>query len=437
MADSPRVTIERARLGPPRGADGQAPALVFVGAFVDPDAAPDDPAYSAAGTLMQQRLLASLRDAGLAAEEVIALRTAVSFPRSRRLLFGFRRATLPGGIAASLLPFINVPPLKQLSSGLAVFALLTRWARRRKRTPRAILLYNVACPPAVFSLLAGRFTGSKVFAVVADLQVPGSGYLDDTLLRRCDYWLQHSSLRRFDGLIALTDRMASDHAPAVPAIRMEGAVPPELETGDTASDESESAGRPFTLMYAGELSELKGLPLLLSAFARLEGPGYRLWITGKGELRAALEAAATRDPRIVYRGFPPYEQVLDLYRRADVLVNPHSTRHLSARYLFPSKLLEYLATGTPVISTPCTPEVGQEYGDVLVLMREESTDELVAAVRRVETMPAEERRALGQAARRLVLERKTWRAQGARIAGLIRGGTAADDAAVGHNADGR
>jgi glycosyltransferase involved in cell wall biosynthesis len=414
-AREPSVVEPRAEAGSPMN-------LAFVGAFPDPLAPANDPAHSPAGTFMQQRVLASLGAAGVDVDHVFALRTAVSFPRGRTLLYPPRRWALPDGTPASLLPFVNVPPLKQLTSGLAVAAKLLAWALRRRGRPRAMLLYNVACPPGIFSILAGRLTRTRVYALVADLQVPGSGVIPDTPLHRLDYWLQRRTLRHFDGLIVLTTAMATDHAPSTPAILMEGAVPPELEAAAVcpAPIRTGKDAQPFTIMYAGQLSDFKGLPLLLAAFARLPGDRYRLWITGKGEMQADVEAAATLDPRIVYWGFPPYEQVLDLYRSADVLVNPHSGDHGSSMYCFPSKLLEYLATGTPVITTRSTPEVEEEYGGVVMLLQEDTPEELMEAVLRLEAMSPAARRALGEAGRRLVLERKSWSVQARRIADMIR-----------------
>jgi glycosyltransferase involved in cell wall biosynthesis len=130
---------------------------------------------------------------------------------------------------------------------------------------------------------------------------------------------------------------------------------------------------------------------------------------------------SARDPRIRFWGFPPYGDVLALYRRASVLVNPHSASHASARYVFPSKLIEYLATGTPVVSTVSTPEVAREYGHVLVAARDDGADGVAEAVRELEALPTAERLQLGARARAFVAEQKSWRSQAARIAAFVRG----------------
>ncbi|HEX6911445.1 MAG TPA: glycosyltransferase, partial [Longimicrobium sp.] len=169
----------------------------------------------------------------------------------------------------------------------------------------------------------------------------------------------------------------------------------------------------------------KGVPLLLAGFERARGEHLRLWIAGGGPLQARVEAAALRDPRIRFLGALPHAEVLRAYEDVDVLVNPHSTRHVTARYLFPSKLLEYLAMGRPVVTTCSTPEVREEYGDVAYVMAEEDPAELAGLLERLGAMTPAERRARGALCRARVAEHKTWPRQGRRmldfIAGIVRG----------------
>jgi glycosyltransferase involved in cell wall biosynthesis len=131
--------------------------------------------------------------------------------------------------------------------------------------------------------------------VVADVQVPGSGLVPDTLLRRTEFAVQRWALKRASGLIVLTERIGDDFAPAVPRLLMEGAAPAELLADpppgtDVLSPEvarglAHAPAGCFTLMYAGGFNDLKGVSVLLDAFARLRGDHYRLWLTGGGPLQ--------------------------------------------------------------------------------------------------------------------------------------------------------
>ena len=132
----------------------------------------------------------------------------------------------------------------------------------------------------------------------------------------------------------------------------------------------------------------------------------------------AVRAAAARDRRVVYPGYLAFEQVLELYRTADLLLNLRVTKALDTRYFFPSKLMEYVASGVPVLST-CTGHVEEEYGEVVYLLREETPEALGAAITAIRRQPPDEREALGRRARQFMLEHKTWHRQGEKLIAYI------------------
>lgn len=399
-------------------------ACAFVGLLDVDGRTADNPAYSPASTQFQESLLAALARTETDVTQVLALRPVPSYP-ARPLFFGSARATRGGSLRATLLPFINFGPLKTVSSGFALLPYLIAWAWRERHRSRVFLLFNLYSPPGIASVIAGWLSRTSVVAIVADIQVPGEGLLPATLMRRLDFQLQVKTLPLFDGLVVLTRRMASEFAPCVPCIQMEGAVPESMlpplvrGTGDQSSRDGEGQLRPCIVMYAGGLSALKGIPLLLSAFERLHGDAYALWVTGRGPLEQMVVDAAARDGRITYFGFPSQRELLSLYARADVLVNPHSESSASARYLFPSKLIEYLATGRPVISTCSTPEVREVYADAAVILNDGDAEDLAGEIRRIARMSQAEREAIGNAGRGFVLREKTWDSQAHKISDFI------------------
>jgi glycosyltransferase involved in cell wall biosynthesis len=389
--------------------------VAFVGSLPVWDDGAQNPAYSPAGALFQERLL----DALAATSEcdvahVFAGWPVPSFPRSRHLLVRGGPTRPFHRFPGTRLGFLNFGPFKPITLALSLFPRLVLWAARERGRPRALLLYNLASPPGVVAVLAGRLTRTPVIGLIADIEVPGAGHVKDTPLRRFEFQLQVRTLPLLDALIVLTDRMHSDFAPRRPALVMEGAIDEQLLEGAVPLEHS----GPCVLLYSGQLSELKGIPLLLEAFNGLP-EGYELWLTGDGPLRDQVRAAASADGRIRFYGMIPYPEVLTLARRATILVNPHSALPATARYLFPSKLIEFLASGRPVVTTVSTPEVRSEYADVAYLVEEETPEALRAMILHVAALPESERRARGEAARGLVRARKTWRAQGERIGRFI------------------
>ncbi|MBX9700552.1 MAG: glycosyltransferase, partial [Acetobacteraceae bacterium] len=101
------------------------------------------------------------------------------------------------------------------------------------------------------------------------------------------------------------------------------------------------------LLSVGQLIERKGHHLTIEALRDL--PGHTLLIAGEGPERAALTALAARlgvAERVRLLGAQPHAALPGLYGAADVMVLA------SAREGWANVLLESLACGTPVVTTP-------------------------------------------------------------------------------------
>ena len=76
-----------------------------------------------------------------------------------------------------------------------------------------------------------------------------------------------------------------------------------------------------------------------------------------------------KDPRIIYFGPMEREELLRLERRATLMVNPTPASWEFTKYFFPSKNMEFMASGTPTLmfKLACMPE---EYHQDLVFADE-------------------------------------------------------------------
>jgi Glycosyl transferases group 1 len=397
--------------------------VAFVGSVVPPGMAEASRAFSPAGNKFQLNLLRHLSGRAGARVEAFSMRPLAAWPRDGVLAFGGQRTEL-AQVPATLVPFVNVRGLKESGLAAGIYARLRRWAATRGPGPRALLVYNVFSPLAMPVLAAARACGVPAVAVVADLPFDLYRFRGPRgLLERAEVRAQLRALRRFDGLVVLTPHTARDHAPGVPWMLMEGALP-EAEAaaapGRPAPDAGSAAGE-RVVMYSGMLNEMNGTPLLLQAFERLREPHWRLWVYGGGPLAETVQAAARRDPRITLRawGGVPEAEVLRRQRQAHVLVNPRPSSHRANRYSFPSKLLEYLASGTPVVST--APDgIPAEYHPHLLLPVDETPEGMAAAIRRAAALPEAERAVRAGRARAWLLREKTWEHQAERIGEFMR-----------------
>jgi glycosyltransferase involved in cell wall biosynthesis len=123
-----------------------------------------------------------------------------------------------------------------------------------------------------------------------------------------------------------------------------------------ALSRKDEAGEPVILSVA-RLVEKKGLEdLILAAdILRRRGRAFKMEIIGSGPLRDSLKTQAQRlglGDRVRLTGAQAHEVVCLAYRRACVFVLPCVVASNGDRDGIPNVLLEAMASGVPVISTP-------------------------------------------------------------------------------------
>lgn len=162
--------------------------------------------------------------------------------------------------------------------------------------------------------------------------------------------------------------------------------------------------------YTGTLAARYGILDLLEAFSAIDAPAARLRICGEGDARPLVEAAADRDQRITFYGQVPRLQALRLQAESHIVVNPRSAEGEYTKYSFPSKTMEYLASGRPVIMH-WLPGIPDEYRHYLTVPPAGGAKGLAEAMRSLTSMPNSELKKIGSRNRKFILSEKSPKAQ--------------------------
>jgi glycosyltransferase involved in cell wall biosynthesis len=284
---------------------------------------------------------------------------------------------------------------------------------KQARGADTILVYSAHVPFMLAAVLAGRLLSRRQLAIIV-LDLPeymGAMGLTHKVFGGLNQKLFYYLIRYFDKFIVLTEAMISRLGvdPAKTVV-VEGIATLGQSGTSTVAHES---GK-ITFLYTGTLARRYGIEELVDGFRQVRCPDAALWICGAGEGADYVAAAAKADPRIVFFGQVDRSRAIELQGKADFLINPRCGDDEFVRYSFPSKIMEYLASGRPVImySLPGIPE---DYEGHYLPISAAGAAGIGAAISLAIDVPVDERNAMGAAARDFVRSRKSPREQVRRI----------------------
>lgn len=301
---------------------------------------------------------------------------------------------------------INLPFIKQHQ----------RYVRTRKllkdSKDKNIIIYSAYAPflKAVYKLDKSY----KVTGIITDL--PEFYDLGKTsslkrYLRKNNNKKIYKYLDRIDNFVVLTQQMIEPlHIGTRPYVVIEGISNGEPEKSVLPQKKS--------ILYTGTLHKQFGILTLLEAFSLIEDPEVELWICGGGDSIEAVELAAKKDSRIKFFGYVSKEKVLELQQKAFMLINPRQNEGEYTKYSFPSKTMEYMLSGKPVLMYRLD-GIPAEYDSYLNYIEGNSAEDMKNAICRIFNADANEIARKAEVAAHFVAENKNSTVQAKKIMELM------------------
>ncbi len=365
-----------------------------------------------AGMTLQNAILDGLyeHDSKL---DVISAWDISPYPTVKQILFSPEEIEFKGRYDKyKFVGAINLPIVNMMAKFLKIRSELNR--NIKKDLNNAVIVYETYSPFLLAAATLRRKIG-KLVVIVPDL--PDYMHSGDSKIRaffkRINRSLIDWCLRKSDGYILLSEPMLEKLPPKDGKyIVMEGIFNPEFEDNDVEKEKYK------TIMYTGGIYSHRGTDLLLDAFSKNDAPDYRLWIRGDGDLKGKILEMSQKDSRIRY--FEPMERkdLLELEKKATVLVNTTPPQDFT-KYFFPSKNMEFLASGTPTVMfrLGCMPK---EYNDHLFYVDGNDSEALKDKLVEVCEMGTEKQMKFGRDAKNFILENKNPRVQCGKIIEFIK-----------------
>jgi colanic acid biosynthesis glycosyl transferase WcaI len=254
-----------------------------------------------------------------------------------------------------------------LSSAPVIF-----WQILRQR-PDTVFCVEPTLFAAPIAQLAAKLAGSQIVLHVQDLEVDAAfavGHLGSkTWLKKIGYAFERLTLRGFDRVITISNRMADKLAEKglfpdrLSVVRnwvdlshifpMAETSPYRAELGFGESD--------FVVLYSGNIGAKQGLNVLLEAAEQLSSSAHiHFVIAGEGPAKAELEKRYRHLPNLRFLPFQPYARLNEFLNMPDLHVLPQERD--AADLVLPSKLGGMLASGKPILVTA---DAGTELAHVL------------------------------------------------------------------------
>jgi glycosyltransferase involved in cell wall biosynthesis len=325
------------------------------------------------------------------------------------------------GIHYIHLGIINLPIIKQAGITVSMFINTLLWGFRVKND-KAIIIDASYITVLPFVTIAAKLTKTKIIALVADIYDYMSVEVEDALSRGSRTHRIIARVLRFfygrqHGYIFLTEAMNSViNQRNKPFLVMEGLV-------DIRESGHHKKRRPVkrqrAVMYAGSLIAAYGARNLLKGFDNFNDSGVELWVYGAGAYAKQVEKAAAKDPRVKFYGMVPIEEVVRREKEATILINPRPVGQEFTKYSFPSKIMEYMVSGTAVMSTKL-PGMPTDYYPYILMIDGDAPEDISNALNDALSLPPKELEKLGKKARNYVLKYKNNISQAKRIKDFIK-----------------
>jgi glycosyltransferase involved in cell wall biosynthesis len=147
----------------------------------------------------------------------------------------------------------------------------------------------------------------------------------------------------------------------------------------------------FVATYMGSLFPFSGLLQVISDFSQLSKSNDLLLIIGGGEIENELRKKVKElnlENKVLFTGVISYAELPDYLSVSDVLINPFEPT-LVTNLALPHKVLQYLATGIPTVSTKLS-GLFESLGDSAGIYWVDSPNKIAAAFLQIKQQDATE-----------------------------------------------
>lgn len=301
------------------------------------------------------------------------------------------------GIDYNYIPFFNLKILRPFSVFFGVFFRILFSKGTRKNTVIICDALNLVASIAV--TCAAFIRRYETVGIVTDVPCHLSYAQHISRSQKLNLAL----MQQFKSYLLLTEQMNEVVNPRRrPYIVMEGHADLSLATVENRLEDKDPKKVCF---YAGSIMKIYGIENLVKGFLKADVENTELHIYGTGDYADELQKLSDQNENVKYMGMAPNGEIVKAEMRSTLLVNPRPAGEDYTKYSFPSKNMEYMASGTPVLTTKL-PGMPKDHLDHVYLIEDESIDGIAHKLKELLLLPQNELWEKGKKAKAFILSEK-------------------------------
>lgn len=345
---------------------------------------------------------------GLAMQENVEVETISAPPITpNNCKFKYIKSeTVERGIKYNHLSVVNLPKVKNICTTLSSFLKMLCITK-----PDVMMSDILNVSVCLGTLIACKLRRIPTIGIVTDLP----DFLSTN--QNIGTQINNKIMRSFDSYLLLTEDMYDvvNKDRNKPYVVIEGQVDIHMNTVDNLLQDK--ADKKICI-YAGSLKKIYGISYLSEAFIKADIPNSELHIYGDGDYKEELLKICKIHHCIKYMGVQPNDLVVQEELKASLLINPRPTNEEYTKYSFPSKNMEYMVSGTPILTTKLS-GMPKEYYEYVYFIEDETVEGLRETLVELLNKSQEELHDFGQKAKRFVLEKKNNKVQARKIIDMV------------------
>lgn len=326
---------------------------------------------------------------------------------------------LYNGFKCDQIGCLNIPIIKQLHRYFKLKEVISNKIKLNTE-PVHIVFYSLYPPFILLSRFIKKLNNDvQISIIVPDLPskfgVKSNSFLMN-IISKFEGIFVLRKLEVFDYFVLLTKHMIYPlNISHKPYVVIEGLFDRSLDSIVSNIDVQNTK----SILYSGSLNKVFGICDLIEAFRLINNSDVELFICGSGDCEEFVKQSSAHDKRIKYFGNLDRNQVLILQSKVNLLVNPRKEDSEYVKYSFPSKTMEYIFSGKPVLmhKLSCLPD---DYSEHLFFFKSSNIESMKSDIIKILNMDINEVTMLESKNKKWILENKTAEKQTLKFIKLIK-----------------